>query len=279
MERLNFWREMYKSAAPDERPLVATLGRLIANKGVAPADLAALEEFTAVNCSVVTPKVIDVMARRFIQKICPPNCYNSDGIIQTPTGKHSYINLRCKTSLPVEISTAPIGDCSKCTYRKARGTKYDSCAKCPELKTYFEWTHSNVYTTPAQMIIFKCGLSPYEEILKIGYDPTTLEIILPLTRRQYVTLELANRAASSVEDFKDRENARRVLSHYNLLPRTNGEIYSDGRCNSDSPYLDNRFIGLNGEIVFATCIGQVYRKINLPFSPTEEIKFLQPYKI
>lgn len=279
MECLNFWREMYKSAAPDERLFVATLGRLIANKGVAPADLAALEEFTAVNCSVVTPKVIDVMARRFIQKICPPNCYNSDGIIQAATGKRSYINIRRKTSLPVEIKTAPMGDCEKCTYKKARGTKYSSCAKCPELTTYFEWTHSNVYTTPAQMIIFKCGLSPYKEILKIGYDPTTLEIIIPLNQRQYVTLELANRAACSSADLKDLENARRVLSHYNLQPRRNAELTLDGRCNSDSPYLDNRFIGSSGEIVFATCIGQVYRKIKLPFPPTEEIKILQPYKI
>ena len=35
----------------------------------------------------------------------------------------------------------------------------------------------------------------------------------------------------------------------------------------------------DGEIIFAGCIGQVYHKINLPFTPSEEIKILQPYKI
>ena len=241
MECLNFWREMYKSAAPDERPFVATLGRLIANKEVSNADVDALKKFTAVNCANVTPGVIDLMARRFIQKICPPNCYDDFGIF-TGGKRYRYVDIRRLTSLPVAIKIADMDFFNRC--------------------------HACVFHVLSRHLMHVTGLTIFSDVLKLGFDTATNEFVAPLNRRQYTVIGLNWGGYNTGYGFDDRRQAFSVLSHLNIKAT-----------NANMPYVDNRFIGLSGEIVFAGCTGHCYRKINLPFPPTEKIKILQPYKI
>ena len=284
---LEFWREIYKAALPVEKPLVSTIGKLFKHgetatpKEITAEEMKALAEFTGAKINLpsdgkhikswgITRKSAATLGKKFIKRICPPNCYDATGFIATAYGKRHYTEIRRLTQTPVEIKTAPIGDCTKCIYAKARGTQHDTCAKCQELNTYFEWCRTFEYDTRTNWFNCNNGLSGYRDVLKIGFDNVTSEIIIPLTGRQYVSIEIKDWFS-----VKDYAKANAILSHFNRLPR-NMELSAD---NCSMPYLDNRFVGTDGEIIFAGCIGQVYHKINLPFPPAEPIKILQPYKL
>ena len=225
-----------------------------------------LKETTGGNMTQYTISAVTldkITARLMGEYLLPPNCYDSDGIIKAATGKrYRYIDIFKFTSLPVEIKTAP--------------------------ENYFEWCHANLYNVLAVQCYHKVGLSPYEDVLKMGYDEKTREIIIPLNSQKYVSIGLNMGDYYHGWGYENKKSAMRILSHYNLQPYKNGEsslirnsagVVEYRGCNYDTPYLDNRFIGTDGEIIFAGCIGQVYHKINLPFTPSEEIKILQPYKI
>ena len=159
--------------------------------------------------------------------------------------------------LPVEIKTAPIGDCAKCPYKKARGTQSAKCGDlCAESLSYFEWCHNQVYYNGVGTLLYRIGMSPYLDHLKIGYDKATREIIIPLNKAQYVAVPLTKGG----DAIADEETARRIFSHYHLQPRKNGEMDMrrnvEGKAeilwrNDDKPYLDSCFNGINGETVIA----------------------------
>ena len=209
-------------------------------------------------------------AKKFVDEPAPTNCYDADGYINCAFGTIHYSRIYYCTRLPVEIRQVE-RDCQKCAYAyKGEYTLTDSrnyksnCDNCEKLNGYYEWAHNNVYNVLATMALTSAGLYPYINVLKIGFDEETKELIIPLTRERYVAVKLNYGGSNSNFGYENASQAKRILSHFNLQPNQTAKSV----CNYAMPYVDNRFYGINGEIIVAEIIGRKEKVKPLPFEPS-----------
>lgn len=219
-------------------------------------------------------------AKKFAEEPAPPNCYDTEGLTKCYFGIVHYSQVYYCTRLPVEIRQVE-KNCKKCAYapkgnltlETARNYK-SSCDNCEELNGYYLWCYHRVFNVLATTALLSAGISLYIDILKIGYDEETKEIIIPLTREKFVAVKLNNGGSNSNFDYDNISQAKRIFSHFNLQPNQaskhslvrndEGAVEYHG-CNYAKPYLDNRFYGLNGEVVIAEILGSKKYVNPLPF--------------
>lgn len=219
-------------------------------------------------------------AKKFADEPAPPNCYDTEGLTKCYFGIVHYSQVYYCTRLPVEIRQVE-KNCKKCAYapkgnltlETARNYK-SSCDNCEELNGYYLWCYHRVFNVLATTALLSAGISLYIDILKIGYDEETKEIIIPLTREKFVAVKLNNGGSNSNFDYDNISQAKRIFSHFNLQPNQAGKhllVRNDEGaveyhgCNYAKPYLDNRFYGLNGEVVIAEILGSKKYVNPLPF--------------
>ena len=186
----------------------------------------------------------------------PPNCY-VDGKITANYGVFTYAEIYRYTHCPLDIKSGGNArvPCSKCEIQQRfsarkidRSKKNMICAGCKT--TYINFCNSTALDIRESLV--KKGLEYLLSAIHLGYDAEKKALIFPLNDYQYIELGFNGR-----EYTQSRAERMKVLMHYNLalVQEGNGGFKVPYNFSWNEyqrmPYLDNRFYGLNGEIVIA----------------------------
>lgn len=196
-----------------------------------------------------------------LQITIPPNCY-VDGKINAYFGSFTYEQIYKYTSQPLKIKNngGRRVPCTKCDIlRKYNAREINSsykkmlCAEC--VSTYI--TYCNVNSLDIRGYLIKKGLERFIDDIQLGYDFEKQALIFPLNNNQYVELGFNGK-----EYTQSRAESLKVLMHYNRrLVLENGEFKAPyNYCYVESPlmpYLDNRFYGVDGEMVIGGRAGSI----------------------
>lgn len=213
----------------------------------------------------------------------PPNLYDEEGFIESFFGRLSYRHIFKHTSkkLVIHNDGGRQVPCTKCSikheYRLGMIGKNMMKAACSDCRrnplTYLGW--ANEKACKFRHELYQKGLLEFvEHDLSLGFDDEKKLLIFPLNKNQYVTLPFDGR-----DYLLSKAESLPVLLHYNrLLKQDKADgifkpLFHNANVDANVPYLDNRFFGVNGEIVIAECAAfsdggrkwQAQGKLILPF--------------